>query len=139
MANQRSYYKEISQSRQLFRRTEIVAEKVYLRTIDRKLIVMVIFNSFTDISFLKDFPNAFFLSLTVFRKKYEIILRYSFQELCLYILSGKGVNQLQLLLITTFGNIQRYLHITYSTEAGLFKCIPKNSSCGNKQTFQNNI
>ena len=45
-------------------------EKVYLRTIDRKLIVIVIFNSFTDISFLKDFTNIF-LSLTVFRKESE--------------------------------------------------------------------
>ena len=72
MANQRSYYKEISWSRQLFRRTEIVTEKVYLRTIDRKLIVMVIFNSFTDISFLKDFPNAFFYLLLFSEKNMRV-------------------------------------------------------------------
>ena len=30
------------------------------KTIDRKLIVMVIFNFFTDVSFLKDFHNTFF-------------------------------------------------------------------------------
>ena len=77
------------------------------KTIDRKLIVMVIFNSFTDISFLKDFPNTFFLSLPVLRKKIESALRYSFQQLFLYILSGKGANQLELLLITTLENIQR--------------------------------
>ena len=49
-------------------------EKVYLRAIDRKLIVIVIFNSFTDISFLKDFANIF-LSLTVFRKGSEILAK----------------------------------------------------------------
>ena len=72
MANQRSCYKEIAWSRQLFRRTEIVTEKVYLRTIDRKLIVMVIFNSFTDISFLKDFPNAFFYLLLFSEKNMRV-------------------------------------------------------------------
>ena len=49
-------------------------EKVYLRTIDRKLIVIVIFNSFIDNSFLKDFTNIF-LSLTVFRKESEVLAK----------------------------------------------------------------
>ena len=49
-------------------------EKVYLTTIDRKLIVIVIFNSFIDNSFLKDFTNIF-LSLTVFRKGSEVLAK----------------------------------------------------------------
>ena len=49
-------------------------EKVYLTTIDRKLIVIVIFNSFIDNSFLKDFTNIF-LSLTVFRKESEVLAK----------------------------------------------------------------
>ena len=39
------------------------------KTIDRKLIVMVIFNFFTDVSFLKDFPNTFFFYLLLFSGK----------------------------------------------------------------------
>ena len=37
--------------------------KVCLRTIDRKLIVIVIFNSLTDVSFLINFTNIFFYLL----------------------------------------------------------------------------
>ena len=61
-------YKEISQSGQRFQRTQIVREEVYLRNIDRKLIVIVIFNYFTNISFLKDFTNYFFISYCVQEK-----------------------------------------------------------------------
>ena len=64
-ANRHSYYKES------FQKTEIVREKVYWRTTDRKLIVTVIFHSFTDISFLKDFTNTFFLSYCAQEKIWE--------------------------------------------------------------------
>ena len=50
VSNQHSYYnKEISSSRQLFEKTDITRESVYLRTIDRKLTLnfIVIFNPFT--------------------------------------------------------------------------------------------
>ena len=78
-----------------------------MRTIDRKLIVIVIFNSFTDISFLKDFTNIFFYLLLCSGKKNWNALRYSSRWLCLYLLSSKGANKLLLLFITTLGNIQR--------------------------------
>ena len=57
-------------ARQLFQRTDIVRKSVYLRTIIRKLTwsLVVISNSFTDISFLKHFTEIVFLSLTFFRK-----------------------------------------------------------------------
>ena len=60
-----SYYnKEISWSRQLFQRIDIVRESVNLRTIDRKLALKlkVIFNSFTGTSFLKSATNMFYIS-----------------------------------------------------------------------------
>ena len=56
MANRNTYYnKETLWSPQLFQKTDIARESVYLRTIDRKLTLnlIAIFNSFTDISFLK--------------------------------------------------------------------------------------
>ena len=63
MANRHSYYKEISQSRELFQITYLEEKKVYLRTIDRKLTLnLVIFNSFKNISFLKYFTDIFFVS-----------------------------------------------------------------------------
>ena len=45
--------------------------KVYLRTIDRKLIVIVIFNSLTDVSFLINFTNIFFYLLLCSGKIWE--------------------------------------------------------------------
>ena len=59
------YNKEISWSRQLFQEANIARERVYLKTIDRKLTLnlIVIFNSFTDISFLKYVAKIFCLLL----------------------------------------------------------------------------
>ena len=56
MTNRHSYYnKEILWSRQLFQRTDNVRESVDLRNIDPQMTLnlIVIFNSFTDISFLQ--------------------------------------------------------------------------------------
>ena len=64
MTNRHSYYnKEITWSRQLFQRTDIVRGSVNLRTIDRKLILnlILIFNSFTGISFLKYVTKIFYI------------------------------------------------------------------------------
>ena len=66
MANRRTYYdKEISWSRQLFHETDIAKESVSLRTIHRKLTLnlTVIFNSFSDISFLRYVTKIFCLLL----------------------------------------------------------------------------
>ena len=105
MANRHSYYKEISQSRQLFQRTEIVREKVYLITIDRKLTLNLkeIFNSFTDISFLKYFTEIFFYILLFYGAPLSgcACIFYQVKELisCKY-------------FIRTLGNIQRtFLHL----------------------------
>ena len=51
-------------------------ENVSLRDIDRKLTLnlIVIFNSFTDISFQSMFLK-YFVSLTIFRKNFGIVLR----------------------------------------------------------------
>ena len=46
-------------------------EKVYLKTIDRKLMVRVILNSFIDISFLKDLVIYFCISYCVQEKNWE--------------------------------------------------------------------
>ena len=65
MENQLSCYgKDISWSPQLFRKTDIVMGNVYLITIYRKLTLnlIVIFNSFTDISFLKYVTKIFCIS-----------------------------------------------------------------------------
>ena len=64
MTNRHSYYnKEITWSRQLFQRTDIVRGSVNLRTTDRKLILnlILIFNSFTGISFLKYVTKIFYI------------------------------------------------------------------------------
>ena len=56
MVNRHSYYnKKISWSRQLFQKTDIARNSVYLRTIDRKLTLnlIIIFSPFTDICLLK--------------------------------------------------------------------------------------
>ena len=66
-ANRHSYYKES------FQKTEIVREKVYWKTTDRKLIVTVIFHPFTNISFLKDFTNTFFSVLLCSGKNLGIL------------------------------------------------------------------
>ena len=109
MANWRIYYnKEISWSRQLFQETDISRESVYLRTIDRKLTLklIVIFNSFTDISFLKYVTEIFCVSNYFQEKIWKCCNVQLSVAVFLYILSSKGANQLQVLYIRTLGNIQ---------------------------------
>ena len=75
MRNRHSYYdKGILWSRQLFQRTDIVRENVDLETTDRKLILYLIeiFNSFTDISFLKYAPKVFYISYPFQEKHSEV-------------------------------------------------------------------
>ena len=109
MTNQHCYYnKEISWSQQLFQRTDIARESVNLKKIDRNLALklIVIFNAFTDISFLKYATKIFYISYffqECFQGYFESLVRYNYQWLCLYILSSKGAIKLQILFIRTLG------------------------------------
>ena len=96
-------------------------ENVSLRDIDRKLTLnlIVIFNSFTDISFLKYVTKMFCISYYVQEKIWECFKVQLSVTLFVYILSSKGANQLQVLYIKTLGNIQG----NFSTEAVVLKCI----------------
>ena len=123
MENRHSYYnKDISRSRPLFQKTDIARESVYLRTIDRKLTLnlIVIFNSFTDISFLKYVTKMFCISYYVQEKIWECFKVQLSVTLFVYTLSSKGSNQLQVFYIKTLGNIQRNCF----TDAVVLKCIP---------------
>ena len=123
IVNQHSYYnKGLSWSPQLFQKIDTVRENVYLRTIDRKLILnlIVIFNSFTDISFLKYVTKIFCISYYFQEKIWECSKVQLSVTLFVYILSSEGANQLQVLIIKTLGNIQG----NCSTEATVLKCIP---------------
>ena len=124
MANRRTYYnKEISWSRQPFHETDIARKSVYLRTIDRKLTLnlIVIFNSFTDISFLK-YVTKIFCLLLFSGKIWECFKVQLSVVVFVFILSSKGANQLQVLYIRTLGNIQG----KFTTKAAVLKCIPSN-------------
>ena len=84
-------------------------ESMNLRNIDRNLTLklVVIFNCFTDIFFLKYVTKIFYISYCFqecFQNYFGSALRYSFHWLRLYILSNKGANQLQVLFISTLGN-----------------------------------
>ena len=83
-------------------------ESINLRNIDRNLALnlVVIFNCFTDISFLKDVTKIFYISYYFQEcfQNYFGSVRYSFQWLRLNILSNKGANQLQVLFKSTLGN-----------------------------------
>ena len=94
-------------------------ESVYLRTIDRKLTLnlIVIFNSFTDISFLKYVTKIFCISYYFQEKIWECFKVQLSVTLFVYILSSKGANQLQVLYTKTLGNIQR----NFATEAAVLK------------------
>ena len=83
-------------------------ESVYLRTIDRKLTLnlIVIFNSFTDISFLKYVTKIFCISYYFQEKNWECFKLHFSVAVFVYILSSKGANQLQVLYIMNLGNIQ---------------------------------
>ena len=122
MGNQHSYYnKDISWSLQFFQKTDIVRENVSLRAIDRKLTLnlIVIFNLFTDISFLKYITKIFCISYYLQEKIWECFKVKLSVNLFVYILSSNGANQLQVLYIKTLGNIQG----NFSTEAAVLKCI----------------
>ena len=122
MENQHSYYhKDISWSPQLFQKIDTVRENVSLRAIDRKLTLnlIVIFNSFTDISFLKYVTKIFCISYYFQEKIWECFKVQLSVTLFVYILSSKGADQLQVLYIKTLGNIRG----NFSTEAAILKCI----------------
>ena len=122
MENQHSYYhKDISWSPQLFQKIDIVRENVSLRAIDRKLTLnlIIIFNSFTDISFLKYVTKIFCISYYFQKKIWGCFKVQLSVTLFVYILSSKGANQLQVLYIKTLGNIRG----NFSTEAAILKCI----------------
>ena len=95
-----------------------------IRTIDKKLTLnlIVIFNSFTDISFLKYVTKIFCVSYYFQEKIWERFKVQLSVAMFVYILSSKGANQLQVLYIRTLGNIQG----KFSTEASVLKCIPRN-------------
>ena len=136
--------KEISWSLRLFQKTDIARESVYLKTIDKRLTfyLIMIFNSFTEISFLKYVTKI----ETYFRKEISVkdlkwfevrnfCVSYYFQEkisdyfkvqlsvtVFVYVLSTKEANLLPMLQIRTLGNILG----KFSTEAVVLKCIPGN-------------
>ena len=106
MENRHSYYnKDISRSRSLFQKTDIARENLYLRTIDRKLTLnlIVIFNSFADISF-QYVAKIFCISYYFQEKIWECFkVQLSVAEF-VYILLSKEANQLQELFMRTLGN-----------------------------------
>ena len=129
MENQHSYYnKDISWSPQLFQKTDNVRENVSFRAIDRKLTLnlIVIFNSFTDISFTKIFCISGYFQ----EKIWECFKVQLSVTLFVYILSSKGANQLQVLYIKTLGNIQG----NFSIEAAVLTFISSIFS-GNLRKF----
>ena len=99
-------YREVNSS---FKKTDITRESVYLRTIDRKfaLNLIVIFNSFTDISFLKYVVKVFCVSYYFQEKIQECFKEQLSVAVFVYILSSKGANQLQELQTRTQGNNER--------------------------------
>ena len=112
-------YREVHSS---FKKTDIVRENVYVRTINRKLTLnlIVIFNSFTDISFLK-YVTKIFCTSDFFQGKIWECFKVSLSvTLFVCILSSKAANQLLLLYTKTFGNIQGNVY----AEATVLKCIP---------------
>ena len=103
-------------------------ENISLRAIDRKLTLnsIVIFNLFTDISFLKYITKIFCISYYLHEKIWECFKVKLSVNLFVYILSSNGANQLRKAL----GNIQG----SFSTEAAVLKCISSIFS-GNLQKF----
>ena len=85
-------YREVDSS---FKK-DIARESVYLRTIDRKLTLnlIVFFNSFTDISFLKYVTKIFSVSYYCQVKILECFKVKLWVVVFVYILSSKGANQL---------------------------------------------
>ena len=123
MENQHSYYnKDISWSSQLFQKTDIVRKNVSLRNINRKLTLslIVIFNFFTDISFLKYVTKIFCISYYFQEKIWECFKVVQLSVTLFVYISSKGANQVQVIYVKTLRNIQG----SFSTEAGFLKCIP---------------
>ena len=118
------YNKEIPWSRQLYQKTDIARESVYLSTIDRKLTLnlIVIFNSFIDISFLKYVTKIFCVSYYSQEGLCECFKEQPLVAVFVYILSSEGANQLQVLYVKTLANIQGNVF----TEAAVLKCISRN-------------
>ena len=84
----------------------------------------------------------YYVSLTIFSKTISSgnFWGYSSQWLCLYILSSKGTNQLQVLYVKTLANIQgKFLHGCYSAKAAAAKFTPNSSFSGSLQKFWDNI
>ena len=122
MANRCTYdNKKISWSRQLFQETDSARKSVYSRTICGKLTLnlVVIFNSFTHISFLKYITKIFCLLL--FSGKIWECVKVQL-SLVVFILSSREANQLQVLYIRTLGNIQG----KFISKTAVLKCIPSN-------------
>ena len=95
-----------------------------MRTIDRKLTLnlIVIFKTFTDISFLKYVTKIFCISY-YFQEKIGSVLRCSSHWLCLCTFyQVKELISCKYSYIKTLRNIQG----NFSTEAALLKCIPSN-------------
>ena len=123
MANRNTYYnKETLWSPQLFQKTDIARESVYLRTIDRKLTLnlIAIFNFFTDISFLNHVTKIFCISYYIQEKIWECFKVQLSVTMFVYISSSKAATQLQVLYVKTLGSIQG----NFFTEAVVVKCIP---------------
>ena len=71
--------------------------------------IIVIFNSITDISFLKYVTKIFCISYYFQGKNWECLKVQRSVAMSVYILSSKGANQLQVFYIRTLQNIQRNL------------------------------
>ena len=130
MANRLTYYsKMIAWSRQLFQETDIARESVYSRTICGKLTLnlIVIFNSFTDLYFLKYVTKIFCLLL--FSGKIWECFKVQL-SVVVFILPSTEANQLQVLYVRTLGNIQR----KFITKTAVLKSILSNLS-GNLERF----
>ena len=89
----------------------IARESVYLRTIYRKLTLnlIVIFNSITDISFLKHVTKIFCISYYFQEMFWECFKVQLSVAVSMYILSSQRANQLQVLLCKDFGKQPRKL------------------------------
>ena len=91
--------------------------------------LIVIFNSITDISFLRllNVTKIFFISYYFWEKFWECFKVQLSVAVSVYILSGKGANQLQVLCIRTLETSKGNSCIkSSSTEAAVLKCISSN-------------
>ena len=91
--------------------------------------LIVIFNSITDISFLKYVTKLFCVSYYFLKNFWECFKVQLSVAVCVYILSSKGANQLQVLYIRLWETSKEtYCMEFFSTEAAVLKCIPINFS-----------